>query len=141
MAAAVCLQALTADLKIIQTLRAHASPEGSLDYSVRFYAVRDGPWQAVRQNGALSLMPDKEVQTYVWFHEILTSLMDALHACESAIRVGDAIAASALPEKLSPHDLDQLASQTLEAQGRLKQLNMFFEIEQNGLETLSARTD
>ena len=60
-------------------------------------------------------MPDAEVQTYVWFHEILTSLMDSMHAFEAATRIGDAIAASAPPERMSPHDLDQLASQTLEA--------------------------
>jgi hypothetical protein len=131
-------QALDTDLKIVQALRAHQPPAGGFDYSVQFFAVRDGPWQAIRQNGSLSLMPDRELQNYVWFHEILTYLMETMHAFESAARIGDAVAASALPDKMSPHDLDQLAGQTLEAQGRLKQLHMFLQIEQQGLQQLAA---
>jgi hypothetical protein len=55
-------QELDADLKLIQAVRSHA-PVGDrkLEYSVRFYAVRDGPWQAVRQSSSLNLMPHEEL--------------------------------------------------------------------------------
>ena len=51
-------QELAGDLKVTQAVRMHA-PVGNakLDYSVAFYATRDGPWQAVRQNGSLDVMP------------------------------------------------------------------------------------
>ena len=131
-------QELNADLKAIQAVRSHApAGSGAFDYSVRFYATRDGPWQAVRQSGALELMPHEELQTYAWFHGILTSVMESMHAFETSVHIGGAIAASAPPEKLSEHDLNELADKTMEAQGRLVNLNMFLRLEGNGLEELS----
>jgi hypothetical protein len=119
-------QALYADLKVIQALRLHA-PVGNarFDYSVAFYATSDGPWQAVRQSGSLVLMPYEELQTHAWFHGILTSVMESMHAFETTLHTGAAIAASAPPEKLDEHDLNELASKTMEAQGRLVNLRMF----------------
>src|SRR5450631_1675996 len=127
-------QELDADMRLIQAVRSHA-PVGDrrFEYSVRFYAVRDGPWQAVRQSGSLNLMPYEELQTYAWFHGILTSIMESMHAFETTLHIGAAIAASAPPEKLSEHDLNELASKTMEAQGRLVNLRMFLEFEENGL--------
>ena len=131
-------QELNADLKVIQAVRSHApAGSGAFDYSVRLYATRDGPWQAVRQSGALELMPHEELQTYAWFHGILTSVMESMHAFETSVHIGGAIAASAPPEKLSEHDLNELADKTMEAQGRLVNLNMFLRLEGNGLEELS----
>jgi hypothetical protein len=53
---------LNADLKIIRAVRSRAPAEGKLDYSVAFFAAKDGPWQAARQSGSLILMPDQELQ-------------------------------------------------------------------------------
>jgi hypothetical protein len=103
---------------------------------VAFYATSDGPWQAVRQSGSLNLMPYDELQTYAWFHGILSSVMESMHASETTLHIGAAIAASAPPEKLNEHDLDELASKTMEAQGRLVNLRMFLGFEENGLERL-----
>jgi hypothetical protein len=129
---------LDADFKIIQAVRSHASVDGSkFDYSVQFYATSDGPWQAVRQSGSLHLMPHEELQTYAWFHGNLTSVMESMHAFETTLHIGGAIAASAPPEKLSAHDLDELADKTLEAQGRLVNLRMFLGFEELGLKRLS----
>jgi hypothetical protein len=127
-------QELDADLKVIQAVRLHA-PLGSakFDYSVAFYATRDGPWQSVRQSGSLNLMPYEELQTFAWFHGILTSIMESMHAFETTLHIGAAIAASAPPEKLNEHDLNELASKTMEAQGRLVNLRMFLGYEENGL--------
>jgi hypothetical protein len=131
---------LDADLKIIQAARLHAEiGDRKLDYSVQFYATKDGPWQAVRQGGSLVLMPYEELQTYAWFHGILASLMESMHALENTLNIGAAIAASAPPEKLNEHDLNELAGKTMEAQGRLVNLKMFLEIEETGLGRLSGK--
>jgi hypothetical protein len=131
-------QKLDADLKVIQAERLHAPVgDGKIDYSVNFYATSDGPWQAVRQSGSLNLMPYEELQTYAWFHGILTSVMESMHAFETALHIGAAIAASAPPETLNEHDLNELASKTMEAQGRLVNLRMFLGFEENGLGRLS----
>jgi hypothetical protein len=126
---------LNTDLKAIRALAAQAPIDGlKLDFSVGFYAVLDGPWQAVRQSGSLSLMPDPELQDYAWFHAILTSLMESMHALEISLQMGGAIAKSGHPEELSPRDLDELRSRTLEALGRLENLRMFLGYEGSGLD-------
>jgi hypothetical protein len=134
-------QELDADLRTIQALRSHASVgSAKFDYSVQFYAALDGPWQAVRQSGSLDLMPHEELQTYAWFHGLLTSFMESLHAFETTVRIGGAIAASAPLEDLNEHDLNELASKTMEAQGRLVNLKMFLKLEENAFERLSRQT-
>jgi hypothetical protein len=133
-------QELDTDLKLIQAVRLHAPlGDSKFDYSVRFYATLDGPWQAVRQSGSLNLMPYEELQRYGWFHGILTSVMESMHALEQTLDVAAAIAASAPPEKINEHDLNELASKTMEAQGRLANLRMFLGFEKNGLEELNLR--
>ena len=133
-------QALDADLKMIQAVRSHAAGDnGKFDYSVHFYSTLDGPWQAVRQSGSLNLMPDEELQTYAWFHGILASIMESMHSLETTLHIGGAIAASAPPEALTEHDLNELAGKTMEAQGRLVNLKMFLGFEGEGLEKPSLR--
>jgi hypothetical protein len=127
-------QELAADLKVIQAARIHA-PMGNakFDYSVAFYATSDGAWQAVRQGGSLNLMPYEELHSYSWLHGILTSVMESMHALETTLHIGAAIATSAPPEMLNEHDLNELASKTMEAQGRLVNLRMFLGFEEDGL--------
>ena len=132
---------LEADVAIIQALQASSPLTGKLNYSENFYAIVDGPWQVVRQNGSLSLMPNDEIQTYAWFHEILTSLMDTIHAAEPVLKIGGAIAGRAPLDKLTPHELEELASKTSEAQGRLAVVKMFLEYEGAGLDQMSKRAD
>lgn len=133
---------LDADLRLIQAVRSRAGVgDSKFEYSVSFYAVLDGPWQAVRQSGSLNLMPSKELQTFAWFHGILTSIMESMHAFETTLHIGGAIAASAPPEKLNEHDLDDLASKTMEAQGRLVNLKMFLGFEEEGLEMLRRQAE
>ena len=132
---------LDADLRVIQAARAHAQVEGVLDYSVHFAAARDGPWQAVRQGGSLSLMPHQELQNHAWFNAILSSVMESMHSFETTLQIAGAIATSATPDKLSARDLDELASKTMEAQGRLANLKMFLGFEEAGLALLSGHSD
>jgi hypothetical protein len=135
-------QELDSDLKVIQAVRLRAPVgDGKFDYSVNFHATLDGPWQAIRQNGSLHLMPYEELQTYAWFHGILTSVMESMHAFETTLHIGAAIAASAPPEKLNEHDLNELAGKTMEAQGRLVNLRMFLGIEENGFGRLNRQPE
>jgi|GEM_PF-2618663 len=128
---------LKTDLEIIQALKSHFPTAAKLDYSEGFYAVIDGPWQVVRQNGSLNLMPNDELQDYTWFHEILSCTMEAMHAFEPVMTTSAAIGGRAPLEKLTDHDLDDLASKTSEAQGRLGHLSMFLGYEGNGLDRMS----
>lgn len=128
---------LKTDLQVIQELQSHSPTTAKLDYSVGFYAVKDGPWQAVRQNGSLNLMPNDELQNYTWFHEILTYTMEAMHAFEPIMMTSGAIATRTPLEKLTERDLAELASKTSEAQGRLAHLSMFLGFEGSGLDRMS----
>jgi hypothetical protein len=56
-----------------------------------------------------------------------------MHAFETTVQIGGAIAASAVPENMNSRDLDELATRTMEAQGRLEHLQMFLGFESAGL--------
>jgi hypothetical protein len=127
---------LSHDLEMIQSLRRHAAPTGRFDYSGSFNSTLDGAWQATRQSGVLDLMPHEEVMNYAWFNQLLGYVMDALHGFEPTLRIAGAIAASAAPEMISAHDLDELAIRTMEAQGRLENYKMFLGFEGSGFERL-----
>ena len=133
-------KALKTDLEVIRALQSHVPTAAKLDYSEGFYAVIDGPWQVVRQNGSLNLMPNDELQDYMWFHEILSYTMEVMHAFEPVMTTSGAIASRAPLDKLSDRDLDELASKTSEAQGRLAHLGMFLGYEKNGLDRMSHGT-
>ena len=82
-------------------------------------------------------MPHEELQTYAWFHGILTSFMESMHAFETTLHIGGAMAASTPMQGLGEYDLNELAGETMEAQGRLVNLEMFLGFEENGFEKLS----
>ncbi len=128
---------LSRDLQLIQALRTNAVPNARFDYSESFYSTLDGAWLAARQNGALDLMPHGELMNYAWFHQLLGYVMDAMHGLEPTIKIAEAIAASAPPEKISQRDLDELAGRTMEAQGRLQNFKMLLAFEGEGFRRLS----
>lgn len=47
-------------------------------YEVQFFWPLDGTWQAVKQNGALGLMPHNELYRYTYFHEAIAAVMEGL---------------------------------------------------------------
>jgi hypothetical protein len=67
--------------------------------------------------------------------------MDAMHATEPVIKIGEAIAGRSTLDKLTARDLDELMSKTSEGQGRLAILNMFLRYEEEGLDRLSRGAD
>ena len=127
---------LARDLEVIRALRAHTTPATTFDYSGSFNSTLDGAWQATRQSGALNLMPHEELMRYAWFNQLLGFVMDALHGFEPTMKIAGAIAASAAPEKISSRDLDELATRTMEAQGRLENYEMFLGFEKGGFKRL-----
>jgi hypothetical protein len=129
---------LAHDLQMIQALRTHEAPSGRFDYSESFSSTLDGAWQGARQNGALDLMPYDELVNYAWFHQLLGYVMDAMHGFEPSMKIAEAMAANAGSDKVSAHDLDELASKTMEAQGRLENLKMFLGFEEKGFNRLNA---
>jgi hypothetical protein len=124
---------LEVNLRVIHALRSHALPDGKFDYSAKLYAALDGAWQSVHQNGALGLMPQKELTTEAWFYRMLLELINAETTLISTMKIAGAMAASVSPEPLDMHQLDELTSKTIEAQGRLDYLRMFLDIEEGGL--------
>jgi hypothetical protein len=124
---------LEANLRVIHALRSHALPDGKLDYSVDLYATFDGAWQSVHQNGALGLMPQKELTREAWFYRLLLDVINAETTFISTMKIAGAMAASASPEPLDIHQLDELTSKTIEAQGQLDYLRWFLDIEEGGL--------
>jgi len=127
---------LEVNLRVIHALRSHALPDGKLDYSVDLYATFDGAWQSVHQNGALALMPQEELTNEAWFYRLLLDIINAETAVISTMKIAGALAASASPEPLDIHQLDELTSKTVEAQGRLDYLRLFLDIEEGGLKEL-----
>lgn len=128
---------LEVNLRVIRALRSHALPDGKLDYSVVLHATFDGAWQSVHQNGALGLMPQKELTDVAWFYRLLLDLINAETTFISTMKIAAAMAASASQEPLDIHQLDELASKTVEAQGRLDYLRLFLDIEkEEGLDQL-----
>jgi hypothetical protein len=127
---------LEVDLRVIHALRSHALPDGKLDYSVDLYATLDGAWQSVHQNGALGLMPQKELTIEAWFYRLLLDLINGETTFMSTMKIAAANAASAPPEQLDIRQLDELTSKTIEAQGLLDYLRMFLDIEKGGLDKL-----
>jgi len=127
---------LEVNLRVIHALRSHALPDGKLDYSADLYATLDGAWQSVHQNGALGLMPQKELTTEAWFYRLLLEVINAETTFISTMKIAGAIAANASLEPLDIHQLDELTSKTIEAQGRLDYLRLFLDIEEGGLNQL-----
>ena len=127
---------LAVDLRVIHALRSHALPDAKLDYSVDLYATLDGAWQSVHQNGALGLMPQKELTSEAWFYRLLLDLINAETTFIPAMKIAGAMAVSASSEPLDIHQLDELTSKTIEAQGQLDYLRMFLDIEKGGLDEL-----
>jgi hypothetical protein len=132
---------LEVNLKIIRALRSHALPDGKLDYSADLWATFDGAWQSVHQNGALGLMPQKELTNDAWFYRLMVDLLNAENTFMSAMKIAGAMAASASLEPLDIRQLDELTSKTVEAQGLLDHLRLFLDIEKGGLKEIDGASN
>jgi hypothetical protein len=119
---------LEVDLRVVHAMRSHALPDGKLDYSLYLYATRDGAWQSVHQNGALALMPQEELSGEAWFYRLMLDLLNAENTFLSTMKIAGAMAANASTEPLDTHQLDELTTKTIEAQGQLDYLRMFLDI-------------
>jgi hypothetical protein len=123
-------------------LRAPPSPaplqSSGLKYSsfhdAGFYWPHDGPWQIARQNGSLSLMPHGELERYVYAHEVIAAIMQALTDLATQMNLAAAIAGRSQHGPLSAADIQELVSATSAEQGRLALLRELLEFEVVGLQ-------
>lgn len=111
----------------------HAPLPEKLNYSWNLYRTPDAVWQSVRQDGALSLMPRDELRRNVYFYEVLTSFMDAVHEFYTQAEIAGAIARRSPDGSLSPHDTEELITATSEAQARLAYAAKFLSYETTAL--------
>jgi len=110
---------LEQDMLLLRAHQAGSPLTARLDYSWTFNRPPDAAWQAVRDNGSLSLLPYDELKLHVHFYEVLASVVDAASAWNMQMHVAAEIAARSPDGSLSPHDTDELISATSDAKGKL----------------------
>jgi hypothetical protein len=91
------------------------------------------PWQVVKQNGSLGLMPAAELYRYTYIHEGIAAIMDALTELAARMSVASAIAKRAPEGDFTPRDVEDLITATSEVQGRLEFVTSLLQLEKIGL--------
>jgi hypothetical protein len=79
----------------------------------------DAAWEAVKQNGSLSLMPYDELKANNFVCEVFTSVTESAGAFNTALETAGAIARRSPDGDLSPRDTEELITATSDTQGRL----------------------
>ena len=121
---------LEQDMALLRAAQALRAPiAGKLDYEGLFFWPVDGPWQVVRQNGSLGLMPHGELFKYNYIHEDIAAIMEGLVAFSARMSLASAIAKRAPAGNFSSKDLEELVTATSEAQGSLKYVTSLLELE------------
>jgi glucose/arabinose dehydrogenase len=122
------------DMALLRANQSSHTPfAAKLDYTWMFYRTPDGAWQTVKQNGALTLMPHEELQSYVYVYAVFAAFMDALVAQNVQMEVAGAIARRAPDGNLSARDVDELITATSDAQGKLAFVARMLQFEELGL--------
>lgn len=110
---------LDSDMVLLRAAQASRSAIGQkLMYEAQVYWPLDGTWQAVKQNGSLTLMPRNELYGYTYVHEAIAAVMEGLTDLAARLRVANAIYRRAPDGNFTPRDLEELISATSEVQGK-----------------------
>jgi len=126
---------LDRDMRVLHEHEASRTPTSAkLDYSWIFYRTPDAAWEAVKQNGSLSLMPYDELKANTYIYEVFAAIMESADAFNTAIETAGAIARRSPDGNLSHSDTEELITATSEAQGKLAFTARLLRFEQNGLE-------
>jgi hypothetical protein len=129
---------LDADIVLLRAQQSSRTPVAKdLRYTWSPSHTLDGAWQAVKQNGSLSLMPHDELQRYVYFYEVLAAFMDALPVFGTRLEVAGAIARRSPDGSFSSREIEELMSATSEAQGHLALLSRLLSYAQEDLKQAS----
>jgi hypothetical protein len=118
---------------LLASRASHARPAAKLDYTWEGKRPRDGAWQAVKQNGALDLMPHAELQNYAHLYAVMGSFMEAVTALDMQMDAAGAIARRSPDGILSPRDIDELITATSDAQGKLAFTEILMQFEEKSL--------
>lgn len=133
---------LAKDMEILRTSWAANAPVTTgLNYGWLFYRTPDGAWQTAKQNGALSLMPNGELQDYVYDYAVFSAFMDALTVATTEMEVAGAISHRAPGGALNAKDIEDLIAATSDTQGKLNLAAKFLEFEELNLAGVKVRDD
>lgn len=126
------MDANVAVLRAVTT--AHSTIGKDLVYETHFGWPDDGPWQSIKQNGLLGLMPHAEMRKLVYFHEVIAYAMDAATQVAINIELAAAIVQRAPDGNLTPRDIDELMSVTSKVRGSATFLLKILHYESNALD-------
>jgi hypothetical protein len=108
------------DMALLREHQSKHTPLGSkLYYSWDWRRFPEGAWQAVQQNGTLSLMSYEELEQYDFLYSLSDRQRDAVIEFGTQIEIAAAIAERAPDGNLSPQDTEDLIRATSEAKGKL----------------------
>jgi hypothetical protein len=125
---------LDRNMGLLRAFQSAHKPIGrQLVYDARVFWPVDGPWQVVKQNGSLGLMPSAELYRYTYIHEGIAAVMDALTELAARMSVASAIAKRAPEADFTPRDVEDLITATSEVQGRLEFVTSLLQLEKIGL--------
>ena len=125
---------LDTNMALLRSFQSAHKPIGrQLVYDARVFWPVDGPWQVVKQNGSLGLMPSAELYRYTYIHEGIAAIMEALTELAARMSVASAIAKRAPEGDFTPPDVEDLITATSEVQGRLEFVTSLLQIEKIGL--------
>lgn len=128
------MRQLDRDMEVLRASRSSGViPVRELSYAGGFRRPRDGAWQSVKQNGTLELMPQSELERYVYVYAVFDSFMEVLTASDAQLNLAAAIARRAPDGRLTPHEVEELITATSAAQGRMAYVSQLLEYTDRGL--------
>jgi hypothetical protein len=126
---------LEQNMVLLRAAQASRVPIGrQLVYEGLFFWPIDGPWQVVKQNGSLGLMPHAELYKYNYIHEDIAAIMEGLVEFSTRMSVANAITKRAPADNFTSKDLEELVTATSEAQGSLEYVTSLLELEKYALD-------
>jgi hypothetical protein len=126
---------LEQNMVLLHAAQVSRAPIGrQLVYEGRFFWPIDGPWQVVKQNGSLGLMPHAELYKYNYIHEDIAAIMEGLVGISTRLSRASAIAKRAPAGDFTPKDMEELITATSEAQASLEYVTWLLQLEKSGLD-------
>jgi len=96
----------------------------------------DGTWQAVKQNGALGLMPHEELGRYTYLYDDIAAVKSSLIECAASMERAAAIGRRSPDGNLTERDIEELITATSDMQAKLGYCSGLLHYEEFGLEKI-----
>ena len=111
-------------------------PPEKASYHGSFEWPPDGAWQAVKQNGSLSLMPHDELARYAYVYDIIASVKSSMAEFSRSLFRAEAISGRSPGGTLAPRDIEELTTAISDAQGKVAFCDALLRYEELGLERI-----